>query len=70
MVAARWRKQGLGKRLVRAAERWANEMGASEVRLDTWEFPGDPTEFYKKIGYRTLKRNWVRKLLETPNDRS
>ena len=42
MVAAGWRKQGLGERLVRAAEAWALEMGAVEVRLDTWEFSGNP----------------------------
>lgn len=62
MVVPGWRKKGLGKRLVHAAERWAAKKGASEVRLDTWEFPGDPVKFYEKIGYRTLRRKFVRRL--------
>ena len=62
MVANRWRKQGLGKRLICAAETWAVQNGASELRLDTWEFPGDPLSFYEQVGYRTLKRKLVRRL--------
>jgi GNAT superfamily N-acetyltransferase len=62
MVADGWRNQGVGRRLVRAAEAWAQKEGASEVRLDTWEFPGDPVRFYERIGYRTLKRKLVRQL--------
>lgn len=62
MAAAGWRKQGIGTRLVRAVETWAGTKGASEVRLDTWEFPGDPVEFYEELGYLTLKRKIVRKL--------
>jgi aminoglycoside 6'-N-acetyltransferase I len=62
MVAPGWRKQGIGKRLVQAAETWAAGKGAAEVRLDTWEFPGDPVKFYEGVGYRTLKRKLVRRL--------
>jgi GNAT superfamily N-acetyltransferase len=62
MVIPDRRNQGIGKRLVHAAEEWAVEQGASEVRLDSWEFPGDPVSFYEGLGYRTLKRKMVRKL--------
>jgi GNAT superfamily N-acetyltransferase len=41
---------------VEAAQNWAKEKGAAEMRLETWEFPGGPLPFYEKIGYRTIKR--------------
>jgi aminoglycoside 6'-N-acetyltransferase I len=62
MVTSGWRGQGLGKRLIAAAETWAVQNGASEMRLDTWEFPGDSLSFYEQIGYRTVKRKLVRRL--------
>jgi GNAT superfamily N-acetyltransferase len=62
MVVSEWRMQGIGKQLIRAAEVWGLQNGASEMRLDTWMFPGDPVSFYEHIGYRTLKRELVRRL--------
>jgi len=62
MMAAGWRKRGIGKRLVMAAERWARKQGAAEVRLDTWEFPGHPVQFYEQLGYQTMKRELMRRL--------
>jgi ribosomal protein S18 acetylase RimI-like enzyme len=62
MVIPNRRKQGIGKRLVQVAEKWAVAQGASEVRLDSWEFAGDPVSFYEGLGYRTLKRKMVRTL--------
>lgn len=56
------RKQGTGKKLVDAAETWAKEKGATEMRLDIWEFPEGPLRFYEKLGYRTLRRTLLRKL--------
>jgi GNAT superfamily N-acetyltransferase len=61
-LAPDWRKQGLGKKLLDAAETWAAEMGASEMRLDTWEYPGDPVKFYEQTGYRTIRRTLLRQL--------
>lgn len=55
------RLQGIGKQLVEASERWAKEKGAVEMRLDIWEFGEGPLHFYERLGYRTLRRNMVRK---------
>jgi ribosomal-protein-alanine N-acetyltransferase len=56
------RQYGVGKILVEVAEKWAKEKGAAEMRLDIWEFREGPLRFYEKLGYRTLRRNLVRKL--------
>jgi GNAT superfamily N-acetyltransferase len=61
-VAERLRRFGLGTALLRAAERWARERGATEMRLDIWEFDGGPLGFYEQFGYRTLRRTLVRTL--------
>lgn len=56
------RRQGTGKKLADAAERWVEDKGATEMRLDIWEFPQGPLRFYEKLGYRTLRRTLLRKL--------
>jgi aminoglycoside 6'-N-acetyltransferase I len=35
-VIEAWRKQGVGRALIRAAENWAKEQGCSEMASDTW----------------------------------
>jgi len=62
MVAPAFRRQGIATRLMAAAEDWAREHGAAEMRLQTWEFDGDPLPFYIRLGYRTLRRTLVRDL--------
>lgn len=59
MVSAPYRKQGLGEALLHAVHQWTQEKGATEVRLDAWEFVAGPVPFYEKYGYRTLKRTMV-----------
>jgi GNAT superfamily N-acetyltransferase len=61
-VAERLRGTGLGTALLEAAERWARERGATEMRLDTWEFAAGPVTFYEDRGYRTLRRTLVKPL--------
>ena len=58
------RKWGVGAQLMQAAEQWAKGKGATEVRLDVWEFAEGPLRFYEKIGYRTLRRALVKELEE------
>ncbi len=60
MVLEPYRKMGIGVKLVETAQSWAKEKGATEMRLETWEFPGGPLPFYGKIGYRTLKRTMLK----------
>jgi len=62
MVKDTFRHQGIGSRLLQAAQRWAQERDAVEMWLDTWEFEAGPLPFYEKCGYRTLRRTLVRAL--------
>jgi GNAT superfamily N-acetyltransferase len=62
VVTAEQRGRGLGTRLVVAAENWARGQGATQLRLETWEFPASPLPFYEALGYRTAKRALVKPL--------
>ncbi|KPK64497.1 hypothetical protein AMJ83_01955 [candidate division WOR_3 bacterium SM23_42] len=62
MVSEGHRKRKLGRQLLEAAEQWAKERNADEMRLDIWEFKEGPLRFYKKSGYQTLRRMLMRKL--------
>jgi GNAT superfamily N-acetyltransferase len=62
LVSEAFRRQGVGEKLLEAAESWAKTRGATEMRLDIWEFPEGPLRFYEKTGYRTLRRKLVRRL--------
>lgn len=66
MVLESCRRLGVGEQLLVAAQNWAGEQGATEMRLDTWEFESGPLCFYERRGYRTLKRTLVRELGERP----
>ncbi len=56
------RGMGVGARLVAAVHQWARDRGASEVEVETWEFPAGPLRFYESLGYRTVKRRLARDL--------
>jgi GNAT superfamily N-acetyltransferase len=56
------RGRSIGTRLLAAAEQWARDKGATEIRLDTWEFEQGPLRFYEANGYRTFRRAMVRAL--------
>jgi GNAT superfamily N-acetyltransferase len=62
IVSEAHRGSGVGRLLLGASERWARERDASEMRLDTWEFPDGPLRFYERCGYRTLRRTLARDL--------
>lgn len=62
VVTEAYLKAGLGQCLMVAASEWARALGATEVRLETWEFAEGPLPFYEKMGYRTLRRVLVRPL--------
>jgi GNAT superfamily N-acetyltransferase len=47
-----------------AAEAWARERGATELRLDAWEFAAGPLPFYESLGYQTIKRTLVKPLAQ------
>lgn len=58
-VTGERRGAGIGSRLVAAAQAWALEQGATEVTLETWEFPAGPQAFYESLGYATVRRQLV-----------
>ncbi|HSH80915.1 MAG TPA: GNAT family N-acetyltransferase [Herpetosiphonaceae bacterium] len=67
MVQDGWRQQGIGQRLLKMAEAWSATHGASEIRLETWEFPAGPHAFYGRCGYHTLRRTLIRHLEQREN---
>lgn len=62
VVDQRLRCRGIGQQLVAATEEWSRTQGATELRLETWEFDQGPLGFYERQGYRTLRRTLVRAL--------
>ena len=62
MVTAGHRQQGIGTHMIKAIGQWAKEKGASEIRLDIWEFGEGPLIFYENMGFQTLKRTMIRRL--------
>jgi GNAT superfamily N-acetyltransferase len=62
VVTEKHRGAGVGRLLLGAAEAWARDRGAAEMRLDVWEFADGPLGFYESCGYRTLRRTLVRGL--------
>jgi GNAT superfamily N-acetyltransferase len=62
MVSEPYRKSGVGKKLMEVAQQWARDKGATEMRLDVWEFNQGTIQFYEKMGFHTLKRTLVTNL--------
>ena len=64
VTRSKFRKNGIGKKLMDVAENWAREIGANKVLLNC----GNREEreiaqlFYKKIGYQARSSGFVKKL--------
>jgi ribosomal protein S18 acetylase RimI-like enzyme len=56
VVAAGSRRRGVGRALMEAAHRWAQEQGVEQIELGVWEFNQGALAFYQKLGYRTAIR--------------
>jgi ribosomal protein S18 acetylase RimI-like enzyme len=52
-VAPSIRGKGVGRSLVAAAERWAIEQGAAEIRLIVWKFNRPAVDLYESMGFAT-----------------
>ncbi|MCX6044908.1 MAG: GNAT family N-acetyltransferase, partial [Chloroflexi bacterium] len=63
-VDPEWRKQGVGRLLVVAAEAWALEQGCTEMASDTnADYPLSPTA-HARLGYQEVRRDiFFRKVL-------
>ena len=55
-VAADFRRQGIGSALLKRAEVWARENGASSMRLNSGESRKQAHEFYRAQGYTDDKK--------------
>lgn len=56
-VEPTWRKQGIGGRLVAAAETWARSQGCTEMASDTTsDYPISP-EAHARLGYRKTRHD-------------
>jgi ribosomal protein S18 acetylase RimI-like enzyme len=62
MVLSPFRRNGIGTQLVGVARQWAQEKGATEMRLGVWEFNEAAREFYEAVGFKTLKWRMVAEL--------
>jgi GNAT superfamily N-acetyltransferase len=58
---AHWRS-GIGTALMRAAEEWAKERGATRSGLDTYLDSPVSVPFYEKLGYRRHSINFRKRL--------
>ncbi len=62
IVRAERRRQGIGRRLLDRAERWADAHGAQAVEIVVHEFNLEARHFYDALGYRTSTRRVHRRL--------
>lgn len=56
------RGQGIGRRLMEAAQDWAEDRGARQVVLTVWDGNQDALEFYGVLGYRSINQVLVHDL--------
>ena len=50
-------RQGIGRGCVEAVKRKARESGAGAIRLDAFDAPAGAGQFYKKCGFREVRRD-------------
>ena len=55
-VAEKWRRQGLGSALMKAAENWARAQGCVEMASDTWIDNHGSQEAHAALGYEVVDR--------------
>ncbi len=51
VVAESYRGMGLGRELMSAAEAYAKDRGAEDIKLEVMAFNSDALEFYRELGY-------------------
>ena len=61
-VSGPWRRAGVGRCLMEAAQAWAEEGGAAEAELNVWEFNQGAIAFYEAMGYKSTRRRMWRRL--------
>ena len=64
LVAAAWRRQGVGSALLRSASAWAREAGAHKVALQVWPHNQAAISLYERFGFQReglLRRHYRRR---------
>ena len=61
-VGARFRRTGVGRKLVDAAVLWARARDMKELDLNVYEFNHTAIDFYEALGFRTVSRRMKRAL--------
>lgn len=56
VVAPEARNSGVGAALMKEAQTWAKNKGATQMEINVWEFNSLAMSFYEKQGYRTQSR--------------
>ena len=54
-VSAEFRRRGIGRMLLKHAERWANEEGIHKIRLNSGGSRKEAHSFYRAMGYNNEK---------------
>lgn len=64
VVNAKYRRQGIGRRLIRAAEDWAHARGATAVLLNSGNRPEREAahHFYQAMGYSVTSTSYSKSL--------
>ena len=56
-ITERLRGSGIGKALMRQAERWAIQRNVSQFQLNVWDFNKNAIAFFQKLGYTPSSHN-------------
>ena len=54
-VSSEFRRRGIGRMLLKRAERWANEVGIHKIRLNSGASRKEAHLFYRAMGYNNEK---------------
>lgn len=54
-VFSEFRRRGIGRMLLKRAERWANEVGIHKIRLNSGASRKETHSFYRAMGYNNEK---------------
>ena len=54
-VSSEFRRRGIGRMLLKRAERWANEVGIHKIRLNSGASRKETHSFYQAMGYNNEK---------------
>ena len=56
------RRMGIGRALMHRVEHWAEELGATEIELNVYDFNQSALSFYRSLGYVTTSRKMEKRL--------